>query len=271
MSDFVHNQGYIYPISNEEYEKLDEKYFDLEEKGYDLAVFDGQKGLNRYLVFLTYHSYGKKHDNFGSSRPCTELEIKRHIKKFQDVLCKEIDKNKLKYIEYCWYNCSECFDYYEEKEYKPMTLNEAIVHAKEVADSKCDECGKEHQQLADWLAELVVSREKITRLETELKADHQQAIDTANELAAYKDKTYISEDFLARNEFEKREYDYLYCDDVVEISAQCTDTEMGVWRVSIRFLDHYENTESLNICTIGQFRMFLAICGLDNLVNEFKA
>jgi hypothetical protein len=100
MSDFVHNQGYIYPITNEEYEKLDEKYFDLEANGYDLEVFNGQKGLNRYLVFLTYHSYGKKHDNFGSSRPCTELEIKRHIKKFQDVLCKEIDKNKLKYIEY---------------------------------------------------------------------------------------------------------------------------------------------------------------------------
>lgn len=30
MSDFEHKQGYIYPITNEEYEKLDEKYFDLE-------------------------------------------------------------------------------------------------------------------------------------------------------------------------------------------------------------------------------------------------
>ncbi|MBQ2174912.1 MAG: hypothetical protein II453_07585, partial [Alphaproteobacteria bacterium] len=235
MSDFVHNQGYIYPITNEEYEKLDEIYFDLEAKGFALTGFIGQKGFNRYLVFLTYHSYGKKHDNFGSSRPCTEIEIKRHIKKFQDVLCKEIDKNKLKYIEYCWYNCSECFDYYEEVEYKPMTLNEAIAHAKEVAASKCDECGKEHAQLADWL----------------------------QKLAAFKDKTYISEDFLVRNGFEKREYDFLYCDDVEEISAQCIDKEMGVWHVSIGFLDHCENTESLNICTVGQLRMFLAICGLD--------
>lgn len=130
MSDFVHNQGYIYPITNEEYEKLDEKIFNLKAKGYHLEVFDGQKGLNRYLVFLTYHSYGKKHDNFGSSRPCTEFEIKRHIKKFQDVLCKEIDKNKLKYIEYCWYNCSECFDYYEEEEDKPITSDNRRIATK---------------------------------------------------------------------------------------------------------------------------------------------
>lgn len=123
-----------------------------------------------------------------------------------------------------------------------MTLEQAIAHAQEVAASKCDECGKEHAQLAEWL----------------------------QELTAYKGKTYISAEWLTKNKFEKREYDFLYCDDVEEISAQCIDAEMGVWHVSIGFLDHCENTESLNICTIGQFRMFLAICGLDNLVNEFK-
>ena len=73
---------------------------------------------------------------------------------------------------------TECTaDYYlGEEEYKPMTLEQAIKHAKEVAASKCDECGKEHQQLATWL----------------------------QELQSYKDKTPISDDFLIRNEFEKR-------------------------------------------------------------------
>lgn len=259
MSDFVHNQGYIYPISNEEYEKLDEKYFDLEEKGYDLEVFDGQKGLNRYLVFLTYHSYGEKHDNFGSSRPCTEFEIKRHIKKFQDVLCKEIDKNKLKYIEYCWYNCSECFDYYEEEEYKPMTLTEAIQHCKDVANiqshtciSEQRKCSAEHQQLAMWL----------------------------QKLADYEDETYISEDWLTKNGFELKKVqngidkepqpEYIYCNDAIEIAAELRDEERGIWRVWINFFDECCPTD-LDICTVGQLRMFLAICGLDNLVNEFKA
>jgi ssDNA-binding Zn-finger/Zn-ribbon topoisomerase 1 len=35
-----------------------------------------------------------------------------------------------------------------------MTLNEAIKHCYEVADRKCDDCGKEHLQLAKWLEEL---------------------------------------------------------------------------------------------------------------------
>lgn len=35
-----------------------------------------------------------------------------------------------------------------------MTLDEAIQHAREVAQSGCSECCKEHEQLADWLEEL---------------------------------------------------------------------------------------------------------------------
>ena len=35
-----------------------------------------------------------------------------------------------------------------------MTIDEAIKHCEEVADSKCDACGAEHKQLAEWLKEL---------------------------------------------------------------------------------------------------------------------
>lgn len=35
-----------------------------------------------------------------------------------------------------------------------MKLEEAIKHCEEVADSKCDACGAEHRQLAEWLKEL---------------------------------------------------------------------------------------------------------------------
>ena len=35
-----------------------------------------------------------------------------------------------------------------------MTLDEAIQHAREVAQSGCSECCKEHAQLAEWLEEL---------------------------------------------------------------------------------------------------------------------
>jgi len=43
-----------------------------------------------------------------------------------------------------------------------MTLDEAIVHAREVAASlgDCSECAKDHLQLAEWLEELKAYREQ---------------------------------------------------------------------------------------------------------------
>lgn len=43
-----------------------------------------------------------------------------------------------------------------------MTLEEAIVHAKEMSENQyvCEECQEEHRQLADWLEELKSLREK---------------------------------------------------------------------------------------------------------------
>lgn len=165
-----------------------------------------------------------------------------------------------------------------------MTLDEAIAHAKEVAaSSKCDECGKEYAQLAEWLQELKVQRDRVdvlaeqgTIYEAHIKKYQESLMYYMEEkkkaelkLASYEDKTYISAEFLMRNGFEKRQFDYLYCDDVEEISAQCIDKEMGVWRVSIGFLDS-GNNDSLDICTVGQMRMFLAIEGLENIGIQFK-
>ena len=44
-----------------------------------------------------------------------------------------------------------------------MTLDEAIQHAEEVANSKCDSCGAEHRQLANWLKELKDLRERLIK------------------------------------------------------------------------------------------------------------
>ena len=43
-----------------------------------------------------------------------------------------------------------------------MTLDEAIIHAKEVSanQSVCAECQEEHKQLTEWLEELKMLREK---------------------------------------------------------------------------------------------------------------
>ena len=40
-----------------------------------------------------------------------------------------------------------------------MTLDEAINHVLEKAESLCGECAEEHRQLANWLMELKAFRE----------------------------------------------------------------------------------------------------------------
>ena len=52
-----------------------------------------------------------------------------------------------------------------------MKLDEAIKHCKEVAKSKCDSCGAEHKQLAEWLIELKEYREQ------EDKEDEERALE----------------------------------------------------------------------------------------------
>lgn len=43
-----------------------------------------------------------------------------------------------------------------------MTLEDAIAHAKKVAESSnCDECKQEHLQLVAWLEELNLRRNKL--------------------------------------------------------------------------------------------------------------
>ena len=51
-----------------------------------------------------------------------------------------------------------------------ISIDEAIKHCYEVADKKCDDCGKEHLQLAKWLEELKESRETINRQKAEKEA-----------------------------------------------------------------------------------------------------
>ena len=41
-----------------------------------------------------------------------------------------------------------------------MTLEEAIKHAEEVANTACNKCAEEHRQLAEWLRELKQIKEK---------------------------------------------------------------------------------------------------------------
>lgn len=122
-----------------------------------------------------------------------------------------------------------------------MTLEQAIAHAQEVAASKCDECGKEHAQLAAWLTKL----------------------------QGYEDDTPLTEEFFERNGFSKdfREETeiepsgeiWCYRTPEYKITAENFDVDWVVQASGTVFIE-----------TIGQLRMFLTICGYGDFVKQLK-
>lgn len=91
--------------------------------------------------------------------------------------------------------------------------------------------------------------DEIWDIDNESINQHHEIGKWLSELQSYKDKTYIEAEWLEKNGFERQNYDtFLYCNDAEEISARIVDTEVGIWKVLITFLDHGD-TEELNICT----------------------
>lgn len=125
-----------------------------------------------------------------------------------------------------------------------MTIEQAIAHCKEVAANKCNECGKEHQQLAEWLTEL----------------------------QGYKDETPITKKLLIDNGFYEngqRLYKtngkpFFYGIEVHHVENEVHKSYHFYF--SRQYYPMYEATFK----TLGQLRMFLTICGLGDFVKQLK-
>lgn len=131
MSDYAHTKAVFYPVTEEDlkvlgvdsvydldiddrYKHLFDKYSANKKKNY----FDVEGMINyktdessSYLIYVKYYSYGDDCGDYGTSRPLTPEEQEKFKPLFEQIL-PNIDPSKFKYVDYCYYNCSECHDYY---------------------------------------------------------------------------------------------------------------------------------------------------------------
>lgn len=132
MSDYVHTKSVMYPVTEELLKKMKLKdVYDLEEKlpKTDLGTFDIEGLVDyasdyecRYYVSLEFYSnYGDDAADFGRSRFLTKKEQEKYVPIFSKII-PELDSSKLKYVEFCYYNCCNCQDYYitEDEFYKEI-------------------------------------------------------------------------------------------------------------------------------------------------------
>lgn len=76
-----------------------------------------------------------------------------------------------------------------------MEISEAIKHAREVASkyNNCSRCSKDHNQLADWLEELVRLRAELARVTAERDKIAQYELDACGEYCFGDSSTGIPE------------------------------------------------------------------------------
>jgi len=122
MSESCFTEGFIYPLTKEQDERLEDSdcysFLSDGEKGFELQVCysDTKKECTYYLIYATEYSYGEKHGDFGFTRPLTQKEKKQWLPIFQQELAKnglEFNPALLKYTQFCYYNGCESPDYYE--------------------------------------------------------------------------------------------------------------------------------------------------------------
>ncbi len=126
MSDYVHNKAVMYPV---DCTKLGIKdAWDLEEKIPDalknncdkkypyfeieaMVDYAGKGDCNYYLSLVLDSTYGRESGDFGRNRLLSPTEQEKYKKIFEQVI-PDVDPFKLKYVDYCYYNCCESEDYY---------------------------------------------------------------------------------------------------------------------------------------------------------------
>lgn len=124
MSDYVHNKQVLYPITRELLNKIgvtdssEIKIHPLDNIEVEYFVDYAGDGEHReYLAFTLYSDYGEENGDFGRSRFLKPAEQEKYKKIFSIIIPEEfIDSSLFKYVDYCWYNCCECDDYYIEKD-----------------------------------------------------------------------------------------------------------------------------------------------------------
>lgn len=82
-------------------------YFEIEA----MVDYAGNGDCNYYLSLVLGSTYGKDCGDFGRNRALSLTEQIKYKEIFEHII-PNIDVSKLKYVDYCYYNCSESDDYY---------------------------------------------------------------------------------------------------------------------------------------------------------------
>lgn len=106
---------------------------------------------------------------------------------------------------------------------------------------------------------------QVEAMSADMRAEHTKAIETSNELHSYKDQTPITDGWLWDNGFSESGWVK-----VGDNLIRCYETGRARWFASVSNDERNFYEEFGRLKTIGQLKMFLALCGIfDNQLKDF--
>ena len=91
---------------------IEDEYEDLFGNG-DVGKFDIAPTEEDFIDYVLYRSYGEECGEWGKVRKLKEKESEKYVEIFQQIY-PNVKPEDLRYVDFCWYNCSEAPDYFDE-------------------------------------------------------------------------------------------------------------------------------------------------------------
>lgn len=120
MSDYERNKALRVPLAKYGYEEDPYKIesenpaafnrrYGVHEKYFEITGTDGPT----YLDYILESDWGTDVGEFAKSRALSQKEKEKYLGTFQQLI-PNINMDDVRLVEYCWYNCCEPMDIYDE-------------------------------------------------------------------------------------------------------------------------------------------------------------
>lgn len=112
MSDYCREKVLRYPVEEDPYD-IQERFLNLFTAWKELPSFQTAPTDKQFIDYVLESEYGSSAGDWGRTRALTKNEQDKYRPIFEQIF-KNIDMNKVRLVEYCWYTCSEAPDYYDD-------------------------------------------------------------------------------------------------------------------------------------------------------------
>lgn len=117
MSDYCHSR--VVRLKATEEQLGVKSIWDMEDKYPELF---GNSDVNKFEIapteepfvdYVLYYTYGEESDDWGRTRTLSDKELDKYLPIFRQIY-PEVKSENLRYVDYCFYNCSEAPDYFDD-------------------------------------------------------------------------------------------------------------------------------------------------------------